>query len=134
MHLTQMMSKENRFRFFNEGFARLFEYSENPSWYFNTTMKVGKEYLKKGKVSFSQIEDWITYWGDPEVGNLDPNAYNIGSTFVYFLINTYGKNCFRKFLVVIGKTQNLNLALSQTYQLSRKKAQRRWRKYIQNHK
>lgn len=133
MHLTNSMSMENRFRFFDEGFAMFFEFPQKQEWLFQKSFKIARKYLARGKVSFAQVQDWKSYFGDPLGGSrneLDKNAYNIGATFVFFLINNYGKENFRNFLVAIGDTKDLELSLIRTYGISKEMAEKSWLDYI----
>lgn len=127
--LTKGQSKENAFRFIDEGFASIWQFKSNVDGYKGYTMGVAKEYLGRGKIAFTQIQDWRTYFGSrPE--EFDYKAYNVGSSFVFYVTDTYGEDGFQRLLREIGNTKDLAEALQAALGISLNDAEQAWKAYI----
>ena len=130
MHLTKKLSKLNEFRFIDEGLAGLFESTTYKKWFKDKSLKIADEYIKANKASIKIMQDWKVFFGDYTVGNLDWNSYKIGSSFIYYLIDSYGHEKLRDFLLAIGELGTLENALLKIYSLKVSEAERKWVNYV----
>lgn len=131
--LTAGQSSETPFRFIDEGFAGLWQFRADIEGFKGYTMDVAKDYLAHGKVSFAQVQDWSSYFGSSP-DHFDYKAYNVGSSFVFFLTDTYGEDGFRRLLTSIGQEKDLGRALKGEFGISMAEAEANWVAYIRRFK
>lgn len=105
--MTDGASYTNRFRFLDEGLADVLRNEKNPIPHRDICEATTKNFLYEGIISLELIMDWKTYFGDPYgTGTVDSRAYKIGSSFIYFIVDTFGKRKFNEFFKKININVN----------------------------
>jgi hypothetical protein len=66
---------------------------------------------KTGSVRLLDMQRWSTYFGKAGAG-ADFTAYDIGAAFDYFVIETFGEDRFRSFLVDLGRSRSLEASVT----------------------
>lgn len=107
---TNGVSNTPPFRFIDEGLCHIFGKDvdgDNLADYRKQSMKIAAGRLKKGQVSFAQVQNWGVYFDL----HMDWTSYDVGSTFIYYFQEKYGEKSFVKLLEQIGITNDLDSAL-----------------------
>jgi len=124
----------DEYRFLDEGFATIQEYRAGGQ---EAAMKfrmfsVARKELVAGNVRFEIVQDWRRYFGDSSTGqtNLNFDAYLVGASFDYLLLETFGVERFRAFLMKIGTDSSLEVALHETFGWSEEQAERAWQAWL----
>ncbi|MBL6991930.1 MAG: hypothetical protein ISR65_19260 [Bacteriovoracaceae bacterium] len=128
--LTDGASILNQFRFFDEGYANIVGsklYGED-ILYKGTSLRLGSLYHHYKHVSFSEIQNWETYYGGDN--GRDYNAYNVGSTFIYFIMDNYGPNILDNFFSNIGSSKSLKDTSISVFGVSLESLEKSWKQYL----
>jgi len=104
--LTHGYSMSNEFRFIDEGFATFFanEIVENRAEFKQKVLHVAAGQHLEKNVSFALVQDWKKFWGDTKNpanegrSSFNYDAYYVGTSFIYFFLDTYGENTLKEFL------------------------------------
>jgi hypothetical protein len=135
--LTGGASNQDKFRFFDEGFAQIMgsKIYEDQVPFKQNSMRIAAEYIRDGKVSFAKIQDWKKFFGDPRAGynSLDFESYDVGASFVYFVIDHYGEEVLYTFFEDIGKTKNLSLTVESILKENLSVVEAKWLKYVESY-
>lgn len=131
--MTDGSSYTNRFRFIDEGLANVLRYEESAVKHRNQCKKIAKKFLDESRISFIQVMDWKTYFGDPfDNGTVDFRAYDIGSNFIYFITDEYGKEKLRELLNSLGKTISFDDLVLKAFGKNTARLEAEWKEYILN--
>lgn len=130
-NFTQGASIQEEFRFFDEGFADIFE-----SIIINKADDYKKESLAiaalqniRNNVSFEKVQKWSRYYGDPQI-RTNFYAYPVGSSFDFFIMDTYGINRLFAFFKDIGQTQDLAKSLRNIFKSGQQAIEVEWLQYL----
>ena len=95
---TNGASVKEKFRFFDEGFASIYEHmlANDSDDYKKTSLKIAVQQYLQGNVTFTKAQKWSEYFGDPKKF-VHYYAYPVGSSFVYYVIDSYGMDSFLSF-------------------------------------
>jgi hypothetical protein len=132
-NLTKRASTEEQFRFFDEGFASIFEnildHKENQ--YKDVSLKYAAGQNQQNNLSFEKVQAWSRYFGSPPAANW--RAYNVGASFVYYVIDTYGIESFLALCKDIGNTRNLNQSCQNIFHKEQSTIEAEWQEYLSIH-
>jgi stage V sporulation protein SpoVS len=119
------------FRFIDEGFADIIEFDivGKADRHKTSALRRAAEQYELGNVSFQKVQNWRAYSRDA-MGRFTPYAYQVGSSFVYFLIDSYSKEKLRDFFVSLGRHRDLAPALTEVFGLSLQETEKRWLGYL----
>ena len=128
---TEGASYTNRFRFIDEGLADVLRYENQGTSHRDKCAATSKKFLNDGKISLELVMDWKVYFGDPYgTGAVEFDAYSIGANFIYFIIDTFGKNTVKEFLEKLNKKVSLNQVFLEEFGLDMVQIEEEWKKYI----
>jgi hypothetical protein len=132
--LTNGLSNTEPFRFFDEGFANIVggQFVGGEKVYRARALAAASQNAAKDGISFDRIQKWSTYFGDPP--DADWDAYLVGSSFIFFIQDTYGQQKLLTFFKEIGRLGNLNAALQAVFHQSATTFQKSWLVYLRTHK
>jgi hypothetical protein len=133
-NLTQGASTTKPFRFVDEGFAEIMEseISGQADWYRTFALAVAEQERQQGRVSFEQVQDWSTYFGDSSStsSSRNWNAYQVGSSFEFMLEDTRGADALRGFFVDIGSTRDLGTTIARQFSSTTNGIEQEWFAYL----
>lgn len=97
-NFTNGASVKEEFRFFDEGFASIYEHmlANDSGDYKKISLKIAVQQNRQENVTFTKVQKWSEYFGDPKKFT-NYYAYPVGSSFVYYVIDSYGMDCFLAF-------------------------------------
>lgn len=130
VNLTNGLSNTEGHRFYDEGLASIIgaENGNNIEAFKKRSLVVAAKKAKKNEVAFSKVQKWRTYFGDPP--DADWNAYLVGSSFIFFLIDHYGENKLPKFFSEVGNNKNWETAIQKTFGISSLDLEEKWLDYL----
>jgi len=129
--LTQGASVLERFRFIDEGVAYILAAratDEGEPFRAKALAKAAAAHQER-TIDFARVQAWDSY-GARQVHAENPNAYAVGASFVFFLLDEGDEKQFREFLVGLGRSTDLEAALRETYGMSQQEAEARWQGYL----
>lgn len=129
--LTQGASALERFRFIDEGLAYILAArvtDEGEPFRAKALAKAAAAHQER-TIDFARVQAWDSY-GSRRVHAENPNAYAVGASFVFFLLDEGDEKQLREFLVALGRSTDLEAALQATYGMSRQEAEARWQGYL----
>lgn len=131
-HKTKGQSTKEKFRFFDEGFADIVSnrFISNEKKYKERALQKAHELLLENKVHFKNIQKWSSYFGIPP--KVDYRSYNVGSTFIYFILDNYGSKYLDNFFESIRATGNLKTTIKNTFSINLDNFEQNWIKYIKS--
>ncbi|OFZ55999.1 MAG: hypothetical protein A2428_08595 [Bdellovibrionales bacterium RIFOXYC1_FULL_54_43] len=129
--LTRGASIQERFRFFDEGYASIVGHriaGNIDSYKHNESLPTAAVQHMSGNVNFVKVQDWKSYFG----GSYNANfyAYPVGASFDFFLIDTYGQQALDQFFLSIGSTQDLESTFQALFHKSASEIERAWLSYL----
>lgn len=130
-NLTNGESVRERSRFFDEGFANIFGsiVDNDMEIYRKEALNIAAEQAAKGNVSFEKVRNWGDYFGKPGV-RTNSYAYPVGSSFDFYIIDTYGMEKLFTFFTDIGKTRDLEESLKNVFGTEMKDFEAKWISYV----
>lgn len=134
--MTNGISFTEPFSFIDEGWASIVGSISIGKGvdYKNNSLKAAKLKKSKDEVSFDKVQDWKSYFGDRSViksrSKQNFDAYRVGSTFLYYIIDNYGEDFLRRFFIDIGKTKSLSESLKNILGKSKSEVEKEWLDYI----
>ena len=134
-HLTHGASDTTQFRFFDEGFANImgYEIAGDGALYQQAALQVAAISNQQGNVSFAQVQDWSTYFGDPESSaGANWNAYDVGASFDYMIRDNKGEQALHDFFADIGITQDLGQTFTRLFSATEADIEQEWLAYLAN--
>ena len=135
-NLTQGASVTNQFRFFDEGMANIMGYKAEGrlAIYKQKAINIAEKQRQENNISFKKVQDWTNYFGDwsgkKDKLKRNPNAYPVGSSFVFYIQDTYGIKKLKEFFNSVGKTKDLETSLRNVFNVSAKDIEAAWLEYI----
>jgi hypothetical protein len=135
--LSNGASSSSKYRFIDEGYAKFYgDTMSMPEEEFKRiTMEKARKYAKKSLISFDQVMDWSAYFGyQGKGGVLGFEAYYVGSSFYFFIKETYGEDKFFKLVQEIGTSMTFNRALISAIGKNDTEIELEWLKYISESK
>lgn len=130
-NFTHEASVKEEFRFFDEGFADIFEsiINNKTAEYKNESLAVAAIQNLKSNVSFDKVQKWSEYFGDPRT-KTNYYAYPVGASFNFFVIDTYGMDKLFMFFKDIGKTQDLAKSIKKVFKSDKLSIETEWQQYL----
>lgn len=129
---TKKMSNKEQFRFFDEGLADMIGggFVGGEKLYKKKAFKRAQKKLQERQISFDLVQNWKSYFGSPPKVNYD--AYMVGATFNYYVIEKYGRSKLNQFFISIGNTQSLKDSILKTFKVSPVEFETKWLEYIRS--
>jgi hypothetical protein len=129
-HLTEGASILEQFRFFDEGQANILGAiaTDTLEEYKRLALNVAAIQHHKGNVSFEKVQAWSSYYGYPGSGS--SFAYDVGASFNFFIVDTYGEETLYQFFVDIGKTKDLTKTIHNIFNKSLKELETEWLQFL----
>lgn len=132
-NLTHQNSMKEEFRFIDEGFAEIMGRKiAEPE----TLSNYKKEAILKASkqiehLSFKILQQWRVYFGDFSNSN-EKNwaAYDVGASFIFFILDTYSKEKLYEFFISISKTGDFLRSLHSILKKSEQEIEKEWKDYI----
>lgn len=130
-HFTNNASVIEIFRFFDEGFANIFGNMaiNKLEDYKKESLSIAAIQNNKNNVSFDKIEEWSKYFGDPNT-HTNFYAYPVGSSFDFYIIDTYGMYNLFLFFKDIGKTYDLEKSFKNIFNKNKLEIENEWKHYL----
>ncbi|HUI49101.1 MAG TPA: Ig-like domain-containing protein [Acidimicrobiia bacterium] len=130
--VTRGASATEPFRFFDEGYSDIVGKTiagENMTNHKRFALAIASAQVKARALGFAQVQNWSSYAGNlPSQGN--DYAYPVGSSFVYFVIDSFGEKRLFDFFRDVGETRDLDLSFQQVFGLGAAAAEQRWKDYV----
>lgn len=137
--MTRGASLHEESRFFDEGFAYIIEgmVANRLQPYKQRSLSAANREIRANRLSFALLQNWTRYNGDWKSSQDDfrrnPDAYAVGASFVFYVMDTYGEGNWLQFLRHMGQAKNLELALGRVTGKSMVATEREWKQYILGH-
>lgn len=130
---TQGASLREEFRFVDEGFATIVQAQacRLATEYKRKALRMAARAMKEDGISFAKVQKWSDYFGIPERGNVNWDAYQTGASFNYYLWDTYGKARLLDFFTALGDRKELEAALSVAFGKDKATIEREWLAYLE---
>lgn len=135
--MTRGKSDTEGYRFIDEGWASIIgsRFTGHKDTFKNESLAIAANEMKKGNLNFETIQNWTEYFGNWQTVKREGvkrnyDAYNVGASFVYYFIDTYGEKRYRDLLIAIGKEPDLNSALMKVCKRSEVDVQKGWQDYV----
>ncbi len=130
-NLTQGASVMEQFRFFDEGFADIFEsiVQKDTEAFKRDSLIIAALQSQNHNVSFKKVQNWSEYFGNPQV-KTNFYAYPVGSSFDFFIIDTYGMEQLFAFFKDIGNTQDLEKSIKNVFKKDQQVLETDWLRYL----
>lgn len=128
---TNKASVKEEFRFFDEGFADIFQsiVTHKADDYKNEALAIAALQNIRNNVSFEKAQKWPQYFGDPQI-KTNFYAYPVGASFDFFIMDTYGTKRLFAFFKDIGKTQDLTKSLRNIFKSDQQSIEAEWLQYL----
>ncbi len=130
-NFTEKASVKEEFRFLDEGFADIFQsiITNKADDYKNESLAIAAVQYNRNNISFEKVKKWSTYFGDPQI-KINFYAYPVGSSFDFFIIDTYGMERLITFFKDIGRTQDLGKSLKKIFNNDKQSIESEWLQYL----
>ncbi|MBN2547046.1 MAG: hypothetical protein JXB50_14690 [Spirochaetes bacterium] len=138
-YITSNLSVNENYRFFDEGFASIFEkiilnkhekivFDELEN-YKKNSLSIAADQNNKDNVNFKKVQKWSEYFGKTSEKTND-YAYQVGSSFVFYIFDSYGIDSFFQFLIDIAKTQNMDKSFKNIFKKNKSEIEKEWQDYL----
>jgi hypothetical protein len=130
-NFTKMASVREEFRFFDEGFADIFQstITSKSDDFKNESLTIAALQNNRNNVNFEKVQKWSEYFGNPQI-KTNFYAYPVGSSFDFFVIDTYGMDRLITLFKDIGKTQDLEKSLKNVFKNDKQSIESKWLQYL----
>lgn len=130
-NFTKRASVKEEFRFFDEGFANIFQSTiiNKADDYKNESLTIATVQNNRNNVNFEKVQKWSEYFGDPQI-KTNFYAYPVGSSFDFFVVDTFGMDRLITFFKNIGKTQDLEKSLKNVFKNDKQSIESEWLQYL----
>ena len=130
-NLTKKASVKEEFKFFDEGFANIFQstITNKAEDYKNESLTIAAVQNSRNNVSFAKVQRWSEYFGDPQI-KTNFNANLVGSSFDFYVIDTFGMDKLMTFFKDISKTQDLGESLKNVFKNDKQSIETEWLQYL----
>jgi hypothetical protein len=132
-NFTKGASVEEEFRFFDEGFAVIFQnmLAQTADDYKKTALTVAALQNLKYNVSFAKVQKWYDYFFiKGSQAGIHFYAFPVASSFVYFVMDSYGIDAFFAFCKDIGDTRNLDRSCQNVFRKDQMTIESEWCQYL----
>lgn len=131
-NLTKGASTREKFRFFDEGFAEVFENLTMKRFeaYKEEALTVAAAQHRRRNVSFARVQKWSEYYGDPET-KTNFYAYPVGASFDLFIMDHFGKDRLLAFFKDIGETGDLARTVRNVLGSDLPELEAKWLRYLE---
>lgn len=130
--VTRGASAMEPFRFFDEGYSDIVGETitgANMTNHKCFALAIASAQVKAGALGFAKVQHWSSYAGNrPSEGN--DYAYPVGSSFVYFVIDSFGEKKLFDFFRDVGETRDLDTSLQRVFGLDAAAVEQRWKDYV----
>lgn len=130
--VTRGASAMEPFRFFDEGYSDIVGETiagANMTNHKRFALAIASAQVKAGALGFAKVQHWSSYAGNrPSEGN--DYAYPVGSSFVYFVIDSFGEKKLFDFFRDVGETRDLDTSLQHVFGLDAAAVEQRWKDYV----
>lgn len=130
--VTRGASAMEPFRFFDEGYSDIVGKTiagENMTNHKRFALATARAQVKARALDFATVQHWSSYGGNlPSQGN--DYAYPVGSSFVYFVIDSFGEKKLFDFFRDVGETRDLDLSFQHVFGLGAAAVEQRWKDYV----
>jgi len=119
------------FRFFDEGYANIIEariVDQEDDYKKAEALPTAAVQHQRKNVSFAKVQDWIHYFGDSS--GLNFFAYPVGSSFDFFILDTFGQTGLDAFFTDIGATKDLNRTFQKVFGRTQEEIESAWLSYL----
>lgn len=122
--MTDGKSNYNNFRFIDEGLAEYFGYKIEKTLNKKICEAIitSKNKSAKGTLSIDRLSDWEKFFGQKK----NKKSYDISLTLIYFLIEEFGYERMRNFLLFFKDTNDLSSSFETHFELSTKCIEKFW--------
>lgn len=130
--LTQGASATEPFRFFDEGYSDIVGKTiagADMANHKRSSLAIANRELNVKGVGFEKLRHWSDYAGNVP-SEKQAYAYPVGSSFVYFVIDSFGEKKLFDFFRDTGKTRDLDASLRNVLGLTAVVVERRWKDYL----
>lgn len=130
--LTRGASATEPFRFLDEGYSDVVGKmiaGENMANHKRSSLAIANREVTAKGVSFETLQHWSDYAGTGPSPKMY-YAYPVGSSFVYFVIDSFGEKKLFDFFRDIGETRDLDTSLRNILGLTAVEAEHRWKDYV----
>ena len=130
--LTRGASATEPFRFFDEGYSDLVGKmiaGEDMANHKRSSLAIANREVTTKGVGFETMQHWSDYAGNFPSPK-QAYAYPVGSSFVYFVIDSFGKKKLFDFFRDIGETLDLDTSLRNIFGLTAVEVEQRWKDYL----
>lgn len=136
--LTRGASRQDRYRFIDEGFASLFGSSlaGDEKNFRKEALTIAAHQHRTGNVDFDLVQDWRAYKEIPPEqiaytgGRINRYAYPVGASFVFYLLDTHGLPPVIKFFEELGVADNMDAAARRVFGKSKLDLESAWLAYL----
>jgi hypothetical protein len=131
-HYTGRASILEKHRFFDEGFAEIFEsiIGKRAEEYKCRALAYAAEQNYKNNVSFAKVQKWSVYFGNPRQKKANFGAYLVGASFDFFIIDTFGTEHLLALFRDIGQTRDLEQSFKNIFAKNKKIMEAEWLRYL----
>ena len=130
--VTRGASAMEPFRFFDEGYSDIVSKTiagENMTNHKRSALAIASAQVKARALDFAKVQHWSSYAGNrPSEGN--DYAYPVGSSFVYFVIDSFGERKLFDFFRDVGETKDLDTSFQHVFGLGAAAVEQRWKDYV----
>jgi hypothetical protein len=130
--VTRGASAMEPFRFFDEGYSDIVGETiagNNMTNHKRSALAIASAQVKAGAVGFAKVQHWSSYAGNLPSQRND-YAYFVGSSFVYFVIDSFGEKKLFDFFRDVGETRDLDTSLRHVFGLGAAEVEQRWKDYV----
>jgi hypothetical protein len=136
-NLTNGQSIQTKFRFIDEGMATVMatRTAEDPNIKKQKVMTSAEKNRRKGRLHFASAARWKQFFGNPNTNfnNLDWSAYDVGASFVYYIIDNYSEEELYTFCLSLGETKDFKASIQLVFGVSSAEMQKSWNKYVKSY-
>ncbi|MGZ3798721.1 MAG: hypothetical protein ACXWRZ_19135 [Bdellovibrio sp.] len=133
-NLTNGVNILEKSRFWDEGFANIMQQRINGDIeaYKKKSLAIAFDQLQKDNVTFEKVRDWKRYSRD-DAGKINNFSYAVGSSFDFYVMETFGEKKLKKFFIDIGITKDFNKTISNVFLISPSEFELGWKEYVKNY-
>jgi hypothetical protein len=130
--LSNGASAQEPYRFLDEGFANIVgsRIDGSAEAYRAKALDRAVRELDGDRLHLSEVQIWSTFFGGPHTGRWW--AYEVGSSFCFFVIDGSGEASLRRLFVEIGRARDLDEALRTAIGIGASDAEQRWFAYLRS--
>ena len=137
--LSAKANQEEAFRFLDEGYVTMTEeeIAGNLQPYRNDVALPTAYAQVQFGTRIADMQNWLTYFGAPSLRPCQPvnwGAYDTGASFVFYLIERFGRETFQSLFRDIGVTRNLPTSIERVYKTKLQELENGWLEFVRGTK